>query len=173
MSFILENTPYWIAFMGVFWAVIAAKKAYHKIYPSRKAAFRAAKRANGIPMSMQPSEIIRPTEVEKLQKKKLHLDKRNIRLYIFSWVIEKINKIEERKIYIREDKSAEYGEKDGKGDQLPHFNAGEDPDNLKQHYYYKTLKTKWKRKSIWQKIYTLTKLLIWFGMGMSVILLIF
>jgi hypothetical protein len=161
----------WIGFFTLFLTIFVRKKV-KKIYASRREAFRAAKRENGIPMGMQPKEVIYPHEISKLEEKRLHLDKRNVRLYVFEWFVKRIDKINKHTIYIREDKAAEYGQ-NGKGDQIDHFNAGKNAKRLEQHYYFKTQKTKWKQKSTWQKIYTLTKLLIWLGVGMSLALLMY
>lgn len=104
-------------------------KEYIKIYPSRKAAFRAAKRGANIPMAQHPEEVI-PALTAK--GKEYNLDDRNVRLYIFSILIGAVA-IE---YHIREDKEAFYGDKDGTGNQLPHFNSGSPPKKLSNHHYW-------------------------------------
>jgi len=100
-----------------------------KIYPSRRAAFRAAKRDANIPMSKQPEAVIYP-QTSKGQE--YSLDDRNVRLYIFNLIIGVVA-IE---YHIREDKKAFYGDKDGRGNQPPHFNSGEPPNKLGNHHYW-------------------------------------
>ena len=100
-----------------------------KVYPSRRSAFRAAKRHLSIPMHKQPDEVAYPHT--DLGNKK-GLDDRNVKLYIFN-VVFGVFAIE---LHIREDKPAQYGDKDGLGDQLPHFNAGKHPGKKKDHRYW-------------------------------------
>lgn len=107
-----------------------------KYYETRRAAFRGAKRDNGIPVSREPNEVISPNDKNWQE---YNLDKtRNRRLYRF--VIYLLNLItgfsEEKEIHIREDKDFSYGSADGLGDQTEHFNSGEEPD-LKRHHYFK------------------------------------
>ena len=103
---------------------------YLKIYPSRRAAFRAAKRDAKIPMAEQPRGVVRPNSPEG---KEYQLDDRNVRLYIFNLGIGAIA----YEYHIREDKEAFYEDKEPKGHQLPHFNSGEPPKKLKGHHYWK------------------------------------
>jgi hypothetical protein len=112
---------------------VYTKRKITPIYRSRREAFRAAKRANGIPMSMQPIKVIRPNNYEEWKKYKL--DNRNVVLYIFEIMIDTVLVVTSLRIFIRQDKAANY-EENGQGDQPPHFNAGQNPDNLDQHYYY-------------------------------------
>lgn len=129
MSVFQFLTEHWLLASLILMVIIfSSKKKISKIYKSRREAFREAKRDNGVSMSMQPTAVIRPNESEKKKKWAVFLDFRNIRMYIFS--------INDRKVYIREDKAANYNEKNGEGDQPTHFNAGDDPENLKQHYYF-------------------------------------
>ena len=100
-------------------------KEYVKIYPSRRAAFRAAKRDGGIPVGQHPQEVILPSTDEGVEA---GLDERNVRLYVFS--IYGIGAF----FFIREDKAAFYGT--GEGDQLPHFNSGQTLKKLKKHHYW-------------------------------------
>ncbi len=100
-------------------------KEYVRIYPSRRAAFRAAKRDGGIPVSQHPSEVILPNTDEGVEE---GLDERNVRLYVFR--IYGVGAL----FFIREDKAAFYGT--GEGDQLPHFNSGKPPKKLKKHHYW-------------------------------------
>lgn len=95
------------------------------VFPSRSAAFREAKRAYKIPVSVQPTQVVRPGTPEG---KRLGLDPRNVRLY-------KFDDIYGRRIHIREDLPATYGS-GGAGDQGPHFNIGLEEEKLKGHYYW-------------------------------------
>ena len=76
-----------------------------------------------------PEEVI-PALTSK--GKEYNLDDRNVRLYIFSILIGAVA-IE---YHIREDKEAFYGDKDGTGNQLPHFNSGSPPKKLSNHHYW-------------------------------------
>jgi hypothetical protein len=91
-----------------------------------KQALHEAKRANNIPLSVQPLRTIKPNTPEGI---KLKLDNRNIKLYEYRNTKGDI-------IHIRQDKAVSY-EKNGVGDQIEHFNAGFEGEKLKQHYYYK------------------------------------
>lgn len=108
-------------------------KHYLRVYPSRRAAFRAAKRDGRIPMGQQPEEVIYPhTDMGD----EYDLDDRNVRLYIFSIIIGAVA----FEYHLREDKEAFYGAERGKGDQLPHFNSGESKGSdkkLRNHHYWK------------------------------------
>ncbi|MEZ4942254.1 MAG: hypothetical protein R3D58_15355 [Saprospiraceae bacterium] len=104
-------------------------REYLKIYPSRRAAFRAAKRDANIPMSQHPEEVIYP---QSSKGREYSLDDRNVRLYIFNLGIGAVA-IE---YHIREDKEAFYGDEEGKGNQPPHFNSGEPPKKLGNHHYW-------------------------------------
>ncbi|GJL61328.1 MAG: hypothetical protein NPIRA03_41850 [Nitrospirales bacterium] len=106
------------------------KNQEDEVYETRKQAFRASKRDNKIPISMQPNEVVKPNTERGNQER---LDDRNRRLYIFR-LIESLFGEKGRDIHIREDKEVKYPE--NKGNQLDHFNAGE-PPRLKKHYYYK------------------------------------
>ena len=102
-------------------------KDYSRVYPSRRAAFRDAKREGNIPMTMHPQKVLRPFTEDA---KDIYLDDRNVRLYVFrlivcAFVVE---------YHIREDKKAFYGS--GEGDQLDHFNSGESSEKLKNHHYW-------------------------------------
>lgn len=97
-------------------------------YPSRKAAFRAAKRDAKIPMRQSPAEVVGS---KSAYWNSLGLDERYTRLYIFNIFVGAIA----FEYHIREDKIAFYGN-DGAGIQPPHFNAGEPPKKLKQHYFW-------------------------------------
>ena len=101
---------------------------YLKIYPSRKAAFRAAKRDGNIPISQHPEMVVIPNTDFGDQ---LGLDERNVRLYVFN-IIVGIIAIE---YHIREDREAFYGSSEG--NQGSHFNSGEPPGKLKKHHYWK------------------------------------
>jgi hypothetical protein len=100
-----------------------------KVYPSRRAAFRAAKRYLNLPMSRQPDKVVYPYTD---RGDEYGLDSRNVRLYIFYLFIGALA-IE---YHIREDKPVKYGRKDGAGDQLPHFNSGKHPGKKKDHRYW-------------------------------------
>ena len=105
------------------------KKVNSDCYPSRRAAFRAAKRDAKIPMSQNPDKVIRP---RSLEGDLYALDDRNVRLYIFNLGIGVVA----YEHHIREDEPATYGNEDGAGDQLPHFNSGEPPNKLKEHFFW-------------------------------------
>lgn len=97
-----------------------------KIYPSRRAAFRAAKRDGNIPMMAHPDDVILPFTKDG---DTFELDDRNVRLYVFNFWLGVIMV----QYFIREDKEAFYGS----GDQLPHFNSGKSSDDkLKKHHYW-------------------------------------
>lgn len=104
------------------------------IYSSRRAAFRAAKRDNKVPMSEHPTEVIRPNTPAG-DEIPLFADK-NVKLYVFNLVVLGIA------VEIREDKEAFYGSESGRGDQLPHFNSGKAKKKLKKHHYWKNGKNK-------------------------------
>ena len=106
-------------------------RKYCKIFPSRRAAFRAAKRDAGIPVSSHPQKVVRS---QTASGKEYGLDSRNVRLYIFGIFIAGVVV----EFHIREDKEAFYP--DGKSKQLPHFNSGEPPKKLKKHHYYRKKK---------------------------------
>lgn len=100
-------------------------KKYVCIYPSRRAAFRAAKRDGGIPVGQHPQEVVLPNTDEGTEA---GLDERNVWLYVFS--IHGVGAL----FFIREDKAAFYGTSEG--DQLPHFNSGQTKKRLKKHHYW-------------------------------------
>ena len=98
-------------------------RQYLKMYPSRRAAFRAAKRAARIPMGQHPAEVVLPMTD---RGNSFRLDERNVRLYVFNLVIGAVAV----EYHIREDKkSITHG-------QPKHFNAGKPPKKLKEHYYW-------------------------------------
>ena len=110
-----------------------------KYYKTRRAAFRAAKRDNGIPVSRQPQEVIRPND-EKWVDYNLDREK-NRALYRF--IVYLLNMLtgffERREVRIREDTDYSYGAIDGTGDQEDHFNSGEvnaKRTKLKRHHYF-------------------------------------
>jgi hypothetical protein len=109
-------------------------KQYLKIYPSRRAAFRAAKRDGRIPMGQQPEEVIYSGTDLGFD---YDLDERNVRLYIFTIIVGAVV----FEYHIREDKEAFYGDEARKGDQLPHFNSGEIEEEknnkLRNHHYWR------------------------------------
>jgi hypothetical protein len=107
--------------------ILRRYEEYLKVYPSRKAAFRAAKRDANIPMQQHPQEIVTPFSH---LGNDYDLDDRNVRLYIFHLLVCGIV-IE---YHIREDKEAFYGGEAGY--QPPHFNAGKEGAKLKEHYYW-------------------------------------
>ena len=74
-------------------------RRYRKVYPSRRAAFRAAKRDGGILMSQHPEEVIYPGSDLGGD---YGLDDRNVRLYIFSILIGAVA----FEYHLREDKEA-------------------------------------------------------------------
>lgn len=94
-------------------------------FSARSAALNEAKQANGVARSAKPDEVIK---VGSDKGKAAKLDQRNVRQY------EHTNS-EGKKISVREDKAAKYGD-GGKGDQTPHFNAGEQGTDLKQLHYF-------------------------------------
>jgi len=102
---------------------------YLLIYPSRRAAFRAAKRDGRIPVAQQPDEVIMPDTPEG---EEMGLDERNVRLYVFNIIVGAVA----FEYHIREDKEAFYGTENTEGDQLPHFNSGESGRKLKGHHYW-------------------------------------
>lgn len=92
----------------------------------------AIKRDYGIPKAEQAREVVKPRTIKG---KKHKLDKRNVRLYIFDFILN-IFGIETRsETHIREDKEAFYPK--DRGAQGKHFNAGTHGENLKDHYYFK------------------------------------
>lgn len=105
-----------------------------KIYVSRRAAFRAAKRDNKIPVTLNPNKVIYPNTLEgdEIQPEKLDSEK-NVRLYKFSILIFTVT----FEVSIREDKEAFYGEVNQIGNQLPHFNSGETNKKLPKHHYFR------------------------------------
>lgn len=98
-------------------------KQYRQYFPSRRAAFRAAKRDAGIPMSRHPDAVVYPRTPAGEKSK---LDERNVRFYVFDIWIGAIA----LQFRIREDLP------DKKNRQSKHFNAGYLPDKLKKHYYW-------------------------------------
>lgn len=100
---------------------------YLRMYPSRRAAFRAAKRDANIPMQQHPEVVVCPFSD---LGNDFDLDDRNVRLYIFHILICGIV-IE---YHIREDKEAFYAGEAGY--QPPHFNVGKEGAKLKEHYYW-------------------------------------
>lgn len=98
-------------------------KQYCMVFPSRRAAFRAAKRDAGIPMSKHPDAVLYPRTPAG---KKLGLDERNARLYVFDLIVGALV-IQFR---IREDHA------DKKTGQPKHFNTGFSDNKLKDHYYW-------------------------------------
>ncbi len=115
------------------------KQYEDKYYSTRRAAFRDAKRDNGIPVTQHPNEVIRPDDE---QWHEFGLDEtRNRALYRF--ILYLLNLVtgffEQREVQIREDKDFYYGRVDKKGDQSEHFNSGEvlgDDTKLRRHHYY-------------------------------------
>lgn len=105
-----------------------------KIYISRRAAFRAAKRDNKIPVSLNPEKVIYPNTLEgdEILPEKLDSQK-NVRLYKFRILIFTVT----FEVSIREDKEAFYGDINEEGDQLPHFNSGETNKKLPKHHYFR------------------------------------
>lgn len=98
-------------------------RKYQKYFPSRRAAFRAAKRDANIPMSRHPDKVIHPkTDAGD----SYGLDDRNVRLFIFNMGIGAIA----FEYHIREDRSAP------KHGQPKHFNTGIFTKKLKGHYYW-------------------------------------
>ena len=121
------------------------KKQKQKRYPdkhhdSRRAAFRAAKRDNGITVSQQPVEVIRPNDKDKWNEYGLDKSK-NRALYRFVvFLLGLLGFSEEKEIHIREDSDYSYGAVDGRGDQSKHFNSGEIQEEdikLRRHHYFK------------------------------------
>ena len=121
------------------------KKYPDKHYETRRAAFRAAKRDNGIPVSQQPDEVIKPNDKDKWDEYELDGSK-NTALYRFVvFLLGLLGFAEEKEIHIREDKDYSYGAVDGKGNQDEHFNSGEiqsDDTRLRRHHYYKRRRKK-------------------------------
>lgn len=111
------------------------KTLEEKVFETRHQAFRAAKRDNNVPMSQQPSEVVKPGTEEW---KSRNLDHRNRRLYIFEILASLFGLNPRKEIHIREDKKAFYAE-GGPGDQMDHFNSGEGDarGKLPKHHYYK------------------------------------
>lgn len=110
-----------------------------KYYKTRRAAFRAAKRDNGVPVSQQPMEVIRPND-EKWDEYGLDRNK-NRSLYRFIvYLLNMLTGFSERKeVRIREDADYSYGSDYGVGDQDDHFNSGavnERRTKLKRHHYF-------------------------------------
>ena len=55
-----------------------------KVFETRRAAFREAKRDHGVPVGKQPDEVVKPhTRIGD----EYNLDKRNRRLYIFRFIL--------------------------------------------------------------------------------------
>lgn len=95
---------------------------------TRSQALKNAKEENGIPKSQQPDRTIKPNTPDGKEAK---LDERNVRQYEYT-------NSKGEKVVIREDKPATYND-GGKGDQGPHFNAGQNPSKggkLPQHHYF-------------------------------------
>lgn len=104
-----------------------------EIYPSANAAFRAAKRYSKIPVSKQPTEVIKKNTARWKEER---LDDRNIKLYIFEKIRNLFGTPEEAGIRIRQDKEAIYAENAGK--QGPHFNIIANLfGKIKKHFFYK------------------------------------
>ena len=129
-----EDRTYFVGEVGWGWDVWvhnthitgeAPKTIADTVSGSRNAALRAAKQANGIPLSAQPIRTIKPNTPEGI---KLGLDDRNVLLH------EYVNSAGE-KIHIRLDKPAGFGQ-GGVGDQGRHFNAGPAFNKLKQHHFF-------------------------------------
>ena len=97
---------------------------YKHLYPSRRAAFRAAKRDSNIPVTDQPKDVILPFTNAGDE---FDLDDRNVRLYIFHLLIGGIVVQQ----LIREDKEAFYIGGDEESNQGPHFNSGKKGGKLK------------------------------------------
>lgn len=98
-------------------------RKYQKYFPSRRAAFRAAKRDANIPMSRHPDMVVYPqTDAGDTYG----LDDRNVRLFIFNLGIGGIA----FEFHIREDRE------DQKHGQTKHFNTGIHTKKLKGHYYW-------------------------------------
>ena len=100
-----------------------------ELYPSRRSAFRAAKRLFGIPMHTKPDEVVLPNTDDGVARK---LSQENKRLYIFR-VFLGIFTLGQGEIHIREDHPKEYP--DG-GVQTSHFNAGTGGKKLRFHFYF-------------------------------------
>ena len=106
---------------------LIARKKLNDLFVSRRAAFRQAKREGGIPVTIQPTDVVKPkTEKGDFYK----LDNRNVRLYIFK--IPYIGGIL-LEYHIREDKEVFY---DNEGYQPKHFNAGVPLEDLDNHLYW-------------------------------------
>ncbi len=89
-----------------------------KVFETRRAAFREAKRDHGAPVGKQPDEVVKPhTRIGN----EYNLDKRNRRLYIFRFILGLFGLGSSREeVFIREDKEAFYSDS---GKQGEHFNA--------------------------------------------------
>lgn len=99
-------------------------KQYREYFPSRRAAFRAAKRDANLPMNRRPDKVVYPRTP---MGNTLGLDDRNVRLYIFNLGLGAIA----YEYHIREDHP------DPKHDQPQHFNTGVmPPGKLKGHYFW-------------------------------------
>lgn len=119
-----------------------------KYHETRRAAFRAAKRDNRVPVSQQPEEVVRQND-EKWDEYGLNREK-NRALYRFvMYLLNLLTGSSDRKeIHIREDTDYSYGAVGGLGDQDEHFNSGEvneEREKLRRHHYFKTSKSQ-KRK---------------------------
>lgn len=115
------------------------KQYEDKYYESRRAAFRAAKRDNNIPVSQQAVEVIRNNDKD-WNEYGLRRDK-NRALYRF--IVYLLNMLtgfsEKKEVHIREDNDNSYGAIGGVGDQKDHFNSGEvreERSKLKRHHYF-------------------------------------
>ncbi len=104
-----------------------------KVFDTRRAAFRAAKRDNGVPVGKQPYKVAKPRTPLGDDYK---LDNRNRRLYIFRILVSLFGFGEEegKEVNIREDKKVFYSETEK---QSEHFNAGEKGQKLRKHYYFR------------------------------------
>ncbi len=97
-------------------------------FDSRGAAFNQAKRDLDVPISQQPSRVVKPNTPEG---REVALDSRNVVLYEF------VNN-QGARVWIREDLAFNYGSPGGAGNQGPHFNTGPagSQSNLVNHYYF-------------------------------------
>jgi hypothetical protein len=78
-------------------------KKKEKVFETRRAAFRAAKRDLGLPVTSQPNRIVKPNTEEWTKR---NLDYRNRRLYIFELLLRILGFSRKRELHIREDKEA-------------------------------------------------------------------
>lgn len=108
-----------------------------KVFESRRAAFRAAKRDMEIPVHKHPNKVLSSSQPGWDNTK---MDGRNNRLYIFKIIRMIFGKPEEDEIHFREDKPTHYT--NDQGNQDGHFNTGRPPVKLKNHYFFKNRKAR-------------------------------